>query len=283
MEPDNNNIPEALKTEVTKEEVVSVSEKPSTETPVANMTPKDDIVFNNKPKKNTGMILGIVLLLILAIGGVLFGVWEMIEGNTQKEQLNMQINNLKKQNSELQAKIDNSSSDVENNDGANLVLEQQNPIIMSSNSDSYNIIHYVPVWDNSNSHESRINFYIKNGMFQNCQVSTNSSGCNVNGLPGDVYKMATIGEGNGMGSEKIGFLMKDGSVYYAQIHSGANESLTINTDFTVKKAKINGFVKDIIENVGYYNQAANDISGYGTTIFVMSDNSFVKYDKSMFE
>lgn len=62
-------------------------------------------VVDGKGGKKTGWILAVVLLLIVAIGGVGFGVWAMMDGNTQKEQLNSQISTLKKQNSELSEQI----------------------------------------------------------------------------------------------------------------------------------------------------------------------------------
>ena len=65
----------------------------------------NDVVFRDKPKMNKGMIVGMVCLALLAVGGISFGVWAMMDGNAQKEQLNSQIVTLKQQNSELQDKI----------------------------------------------------------------------------------------------------------------------------------------------------------------------------------
>ena len=77
--------------------------------PAIKTTPKEDIVFNDKPKNN-GMIFGMVLLAILAIGGIGFGVWGMMDGNAQKEQLNAQISTLRGQVSELQEKLENTTT-----------------------------------------------------------------------------------------------------------------------------------------------------------------------------
>ena len=72
---------------------------------------KDDVVFADKPKGN-GMLLGMILLGVLAVGGIGFGVWTMMDGNSQKEQLNLQISALKQQNEELQKEaIEDTSSD----------------------------------------------------------------------------------------------------------------------------------------------------------------------------
>lgn len=93
-----NTIPEM--TEMTAEEVVVTEEKPvMNEAP--KKAPKDDIVFNDKPKKKTGMILCMILLLLIAAGGVGFGVWAQMDGNSHRDNLNAQINSLKEQNSKL--------------------------------------------------------------------------------------------------------------------------------------------------------------------------------------
>ena len=70
-----------------------------------------DVVFQDKPKKNLGVILGMVFLVLLAAGGIGFGVWEMMDGNSQKEQLNEQIATLKTQNSELMDKLENNTTE----------------------------------------------------------------------------------------------------------------------------------------------------------------------------
>lgn len=38
------------------------------------INPGGDIVFNNKPKKNKGMVTGLIILAMLATGGIAFGV-----------------------------------------------------------------------------------------------------------------------------------------------------------------------------------------------------------------
>ena len=83
--------------------------------PVANApeNQNNNVVFQDKPKKNTAMILGMVILLILAIGGIGFGVWTMMDGNQQREQLNTQIEALKKQKSDLDSQIIELQAEIE--------------------------------------------------------------------------------------------------------------------------------------------------------------------------
>ena len=67
-------------------------------------------------KSNKGMLLGMVLLGILAVGGIAFGVWEMMDGNKRVDDLNQQISTLKTQNNELRAQVDELSEQLNNNE-----------------------------------------------------------------------------------------------------------------------------------------------------------------------
>ncbi len=74
-------------------------------------TLKDDTVGGMmaggaEPKKNgKGMLIGMILFALLAAGGIGFGVWAMMDGNSQTKTLNDQIGDLKKTNSELMEKL----------------------------------------------------------------------------------------------------------------------------------------------------------------------------------
>ena len=72
-----------------------------------------DVVFTDKPKKSNGMILGMILLALIAAGGIGFGVWAMMDGNSQKETLNSQISTLQEENNELQEKVAELESTIE--------------------------------------------------------------------------------------------------------------------------------------------------------------------------
>lgn len=53
-------------------------------------------------KSGKGMLLGLIFCLILAAGGIGFGVWTMMDSNTQKTNYEKQISNLNSQISALQ-------------------------------------------------------------------------------------------------------------------------------------------------------------------------------------
>lgn len=110
MQPENNG-PEGQRLETAVKEVTEVEARP-----IANEPVKSDIVFNDKPKKSGGMILCMILLALLAAGGIGFGVWAMLDGNAQKDTLNQQISTLKSQIDELQEKINDNVSNSTDSD-----------------------------------------------------------------------------------------------------------------------------------------------------------------------
>lgn len=78
------------------------------------VNPGSDVVFRDKPKKNTGMIIGMVVLALLAAGGIGFGVWAYLSGNQKSTELNNKISELNSQISTLNDELNNAS----NNSGA---------------------------------------------------------------------------------------------------------------------------------------------------------------------
>ena len=83
-----------------------------------NERPGGDLVFRDTSKKSKGMIIGMVVLALLATGGIGFGVWTMMDGNSQKEQLNGKISDLESEIVQKNDKISelgskNSSSSVQ--------------------------------------------------------------------------------------------------------------------------------------------------------------------------
>lgn len=123
MQPNNTekNNAKGPELEAAVREVVETEAK-SVDTGAA----KEDIVFSNVPKKNHGMLLGLIMCALLAVGGIGFGVWAMMDGNSQKEQLNKQITALNGQVSELQEKLENNTVDdyVVNEDENELIDEE---------------------------------------------------------------------------------------------------------------------------------------------------------------
>lgn len=123
MQP-NGNMPGAGRS-VAGAPVSNVNAKPA---PASTPVPKPvEPAFGNggsvvegKGGKKTGWILAVVFLLIVAAGGIGFGVWAWMDGNAQKDALNEQISALKQQNSELQDKPGDNDTDIDtDSDGIN--------------------------------------------------------------------------------------------------------------------------------------------------------------------
>lgn len=244
--------------------------------------PKDNMAAapaNEKKKGGSGMVIGLILCLLLAAGGIGFGVWMMMDGNMQKDVMNQQISALKKQNNELQKQID---------EGAGL---SKNPVIESSKLredysaelsfessliSNYGEIYVVDVW-------------VKNGEIGGCEIGSRTisggsyltekvSDCNISGLDGKVFNVVEFGAGQDNSSNRIGFMMEDGTVKYTLPIFDAIKA----NDFGVKgSVKIDGIVTGAVDvtlrntSVGY--------GGYGATVFILGDGSYVLFDQSMVE
>ena len=257
---------------------VAPATKPKTEEP--NMMTQGV----SAKKKGKGAILGMILLGILAVGGISFGVWEMLDANTQKEQLNSQISTLKQQNNELQGKLSEATSKP--TDTTDSASAQQNPIVKSNSSDEEYSFSYNSTID-TDSNIDYISIRIKDGDVSGCSVGhkeyTGANGgytvkdiseCDVTGLNGKIYKVVGFWAGQMKMNENIGFIMQDGTVQYFDFNNAV-----ANNDFSVKNLNIDGFVVDALDmEVGSTGSSAG---GYVATVFVLSDGSNVKYTESM--
>ena len=241
--------------------------------PVSVTAPKEDIVFRDKPRKNTGMTIGMIVLALLAAGGIGFGVWAMLEKNQEVATLNEKMSELNEREEIDDGQLDNSSGDA--------TVLSENPIIAAQSPEAYRVFYSLPLFSQSGENNV-MTVLVENDGKVSCSISNlpNGGECVISGLPKDVYKVETIFEGNGSGTEKIGFLMRDGSVWYASVYNG--DSGNVNMEMQAKKININGFVKDIVP-VHYTSDMNAPAGWYYSTVFVKDDNSFVKFNESMFE
>ncbi|MBR3157243.1 hypothetical protein IKF20_02325 [Candidatus Saccharibacteria bacterium] len=234
--------------------------------------PSGDLVFRDKPKKNTGMIVGMIILAMLAAGGIGFGVWAILDKNQEVANLNDRISQLSEEDEEENSEDEQQINDLDDNN-----TSSENPMITAQPPESYRAFYSLPLTVQS-SENNTMSVSIDNDGKVSCSVSNlpNGGECSISGLPTGVYKMETIYEGNGSGTERIGFIMNDGSVWYASVYDNGN----VNMNMQAKKMNIDGFVKDIVGV--YYTQDANAPTGwYFSTVFVKDDNSFIKFNESM--
>lgn len=265
--------------------VANVSSASSTPLAASDATMKSskaggDVVFQDKPKKNMGVILTIVLLALLAAGGIGFGVWAMMDGNSQVAKKDEQIAGLRGQLAEKSEAVDYEVVS-DNDQGIGL---SENPVIKAALPTRYTIRHSIPVVSAESPNGATMTFSSTDGGNLTCRFpdATGIGGCTVDGVPEGIYKIMTLHEGNGIGSEKVGFLMKDGTVWFAPIYNNGDANIGVNTNLQAKKVNIDGFIKDIVE-ISVESDVNEPTGGSGfSTVFVMSDNSLIEYDDSLF-
>ena len=242
------------------------------------MNPGGDIVFKDKPKKKTGLIIGILFLVLLAAGGIGFGIWAYLDGNQKASDLNSQIFDLQNQIAN-QPEIDETVIDVENNN---------NPIIKSKDNEEAYHINFIssPVWENDGTAKV-IEIGVINGDIEHCNVNTKQwdgnggntmtkiGDCSIDGLSDSVYKMVEFGAGQDNSNSSIGFIMTDGTVKYLPLYDSIN-----NNNFAIRGSlKVDDYVTDIFDVV--ISPTNSPVGGYVSSIIVFNDGSFVKYDESM--
>ena len=235
----------------------------------------NDAVFQDRPKKSHGMLYSMILLAILAAGGIGFGVWAMLDGNSRAQKKDEQISQLQSQLAE--------KSGVVVDDGGN-VSSLENPVIKATPPAQFELRHSISVVSTGSPNEATMTFSAVDGGNLTCRYpnAIETGGCTISGVPDGIYKIMTIRQGNGIGSEKIGFLMKDGTVWFAPIYNNGDVNAGVNTNLQAKRINIDGFIKDVVE-VAYASDINEITAGSGfSTVFVMSDNSLIKYDDSLF-
>ena len=68
---------------------------------ISSSASNNDVVFRDRPKKKTGMIIGMICLALLAIGGIGFGVWAYLSGNQKEADVKGRITEYEKQLNDL--------------------------------------------------------------------------------------------------------------------------------------------------------------------------------------
>ena len=258
---------------------------PQAENIMAQGVPKMGEEKNEKEggKMSKKQIAGLVVLTLVAIGGVLFGIYGM---NSQNEQ----ISELTVRATTAEGKVAQLTTDkvtITDPDGGVVEIEDattgyQNPVIKSLSSEEK---YQVPFYSGSVvESKQRLSIMIDNGEISSCSVQTpvdeyswSNTECNISGLSGEIYKVVEFGAGQMNIDDQIGFIMTDGTIQYLPLY----ESIE-NNNFSIRGTmKLDGYIIDALKiTVG---STVSPAGGYRSTVFVMSDGSYVKYDKSMLE
>ena len=238
---------------------------------------KDDIVFSDKSRRGSGMMIGMIVLALLAAGGIGFGMWAYLSGGQKEAELNGKI-------SDLESQLVGQSTVIGNDGAVNGVNDYKNPVIKSTNSEKSYSIMFESSLINSNTDANIVSINLENGAVSSCELGkrtyeadggngTSMAGsCRITGLDGEIYRIVEIGAGHDNSENVIGFIMTDGTVKYIPLYDAIERN-----EFAVKGSlKIDGYVIDKCDiNVG------EGMTGYHSTVFVLSDGTFIEYDKSM--
>ena len=226
-------------------------------------------------QKNMGLIAGMVISVLLGIGGISFGVFSMISAQQKTPEIaDLDIKYTTKEGETV--KIDTDKIEVSEDKKTIKIdestIKKTNPIITTSN---YSIGFSTDFYD-SKPWLHKLNLSINNGAISSCSVYSENvialEDCKINGITGRIYKVARIGEGQDGIDDSLAFILEDGTVDYMPV----NEIFATSSEETIKgKVKINGFVTDIMT----INVVDENGYGYGSTVFVLSDGSIVKYNK----
>ncbi len=217
------------------------------------------VVSDVLKKKPNGMLYGLILAIILALGGVGFGVWAMMDGNNRVEA----------------AKKECTST----NCGIPDDIGRTNPVIKDSDSTID-----VSVWFESSGVQAngedynRLQVSIKKGSIDTCRYGSYNNGewysfqdCDI-AVSGDIYKVIEFGSGQDNTNNYIGFLMTDGTINYFPLQAALQDK-----DFSIK-GQI-AYDKKIVDVVG-----ASAFTGdyvLMSSMFVLEDGTVKMFDKDI--
>ena len=255
------------------------------------------VMDSGKQKTGKGWKFATVIASVVAVCGIGFGVYGMI----QSSQKDNQISNLKIQIEDSDGKIATLETDeIKISDDSQTItiddsiIKKQNPIISATNSDEdeyirvFTISNSFHIFDYNTGNSYSLNISLRDGDIASCglySVSGSSStlkhGCDISGIAGKIYKIGYLAHGQ-MGNPPVVFVMQDGTVYYFELDDALE-----TTEISVKQLNTGGFVTDIIDEIGVFvkrkGAAENEGgSGYVTSALVYSDGTYMSYE-SLFE
>ena len=254
------------------------------------------VMDSSKQSNGKGLKIATMVASVVAVLGIGFGVYGMIR-SLQKES---RVSDLKIQVEDSNGKITTLETDeIKVSDDSQTITisdsatKKQNPVISATAPKRYSFGFDSPrFFIGSNNYYVRLG--IVDGGINSCGLYTHAvdwvgydaiekdkfeKDCDgIDGISGKIYKAIDAGEGQDASSSNVAFIMEDGTVSYIpaeELVKGVvnNGSATIKGTFN-----IDGFVVDAF-TVGVSEEGS--IGGYATTIFVLSDGTYIKYDDSM--
>lgn len=220
-----------------------------------------------------------VICSILAVAGIALGVYGLMSSNNKSSeiaQMKVELTTKDQKLSELESLSDATDTDETTDSDLTNSAATSNPVIASATTS--NLLYY-PSYQSPNlyatgSTPSTVSIQLANGEISSCTVTTDgritNNNCEVTGLTGPIYKIVTSGEGQNYNGD-VAFIMADGTVQPANL----TDLLTTGTTAAQPAYAIDGSVLDAIQT----NVQLTDspIGGYGTTLFILSDGSYLSY------
>lgn len=244
-----------------------------------------------KDKMSKKQIIGLVVLSLIAVGGVLFGVYGMNSQNEQIAELTAKVSDAE----EKAAAIETEKIEIAEPEGeeiADITVNSQNPVVRSSDPDEGFLLNFnATVYGDPNA--NNVFMTVENGEIVACEIGKKeyaaSNGgeaasysvskvkdCVINGVSGKIYKVVDFWAGQMKMDDNIGFILEDGTVEYVKF-----SDLIANSEVNVKKLNVGGPVVDAFD-VGVH-PTNSSVGGYVSTVFVLGNGEVVKYSEAMVE
>lgn len=264
-------------------------------------------------KNNNGLKIACAVLAVATVCGIGFGIFGMIQSSNQSKEisdLKSQIQNDKTTLSS-QGTTTESIEVIEQTTPAEPPAEthaeapanpapanpsesspKQNPVISAASPKSYRITFDSPTFS-VNGTNYYVQLAVTDGNIVGCDLFThtiaqsgndaietnkfekNCSG--INGLSGKIYKIVLAGEGQDSSRSNVGFIMENGTVNYIPTEDLIKELVNNGTATIKGTLKIDGFVTDAFT----VNASDDGVTSYATTIFVLSNGTYVNYSNNM--
>ncbi len=250
------------------------------------------VMDSDKQKDGKGWKIATVITAVIAVCGIGFGVYGMIQSSQKDDQ----ISDLKVQIEDSNGKVNALETDeikISDDSQTDSAVKKQNPVISATAPMIYSLNFTSGAIAYGENGEFSLSINVRNGEISGCGVNSidskwvggNEGGivrntrflkdCSISGISGKIYKVVEVGEGHDALYDSVAFIMEDGSVEYLSLNDALEKS-----DFNINgKLKLDGFVVDAF-TIGVGQEGAS-VGGYGSTIFVLADGSYVKYDTSM--
>ena len=230
-----------------------------------------------KSKANKPLIATAIVCAVLAVAGIGFGVYGMLQTNSKSSEiseLKVQISDKDKIISEFESDglaIVGEDSQITITDSATT----SNPIISSTDQTSFMPTYESPKYYTDGYVPDRATISLEDGAIKSCATFHDDTivnqNCNISGLSGSIYKIVTAGEGQGVYLDEVAFIMTDGSVQYIKLSDLVDDgNATVQGTYPIDGFVVDGITANAFTKGSLYG-------GYSTTIFILSNGSQISY------